>query len=98
MIELTAEEARVLGVLIEKALTTPNQYPLSLNAVVNGANQTSNRFPVISMTEDQAFDALEGLRNKQLVVRVDQIGSRVHKFKHAAMEVLHCGTPQLAIL
>src|SRR5438128_2670920 len=98
MINLSADEARVLGVLIEKAFTTPDQYPLSLNAVVNGANQKSNRDPVLEMTEDQCFDALESLRNKQLVVRIDQIGARVHKFKHAATEVLHCGRTQLAIL
>jgi uncharacterized protein YceH (UPF0502 family) len=98
MITLTPDEARVLGVLIEKSLTTPNQYPLSLNAVVDGANQKSNRDPVLNMTEDQAFDALESLRGKQLVVRVDQLGARVHKFKHAAVEVLHARTAEVAIL
>jgi uncharacterized protein YceH (UPF0502 family) len=98
MITLTPDEARVLGVLIEKSLTTPNQYPLSLNAVVDGANQKSNRDPVLNMTEDQAFDALESLRAKQLVVRVDQMGARVHKFKHAGVEVLHARTAEVAIL
>jgi len=98
MTTLTPDEARVLGVLIEKSLTTPNQYPLSLNAVVDGANQKSNRDPVLNMTEDQVFDALESLRDKQLVVRVDQVGARVHKFKHAAVEVLHARTAEVAIL
>lgn len=98
MISLSPDEARVLGVLIEKSLTTPNQYPLSLNAVVDGANQKSNRDPVLNMTEDQAFDALESLRAKQLVVRVDQMGARVHKFKHAAVEMLHARTAEVAIL
>src|SRR4051812_22704228 len=98
MLTLTPDEARVLGVLIEKAFTTPNQYPLSLNAVVDGANQKSNRFPVLNMSEDQCFDALESLRDKQLIVRVDQVGARVHKFKHAAMEVLHIGNAHLAVL
>jgi uncharacterized protein YceH (UPF0502 family) len=98
MLQLTADEARVLGVLIEKSLTTPNQYPLSLNAVVDGANQKSNRDPVVNMTEDQCFDALEALREKELVIRVDQIGARVHKFKHTAVETLHARTAEVAII
>src|SRR4051812_20828466 len=98
MIQLTPDESRVFGVLIEKALTTPEQYPLSLNAIVNGANQKNNRDPVLTMTEDAAFDAAEGLRNKGLAVRVDQIGSRVHKYKHQGIETLHVRTAELAIL
>src|SRR4051794_17025506 len=98
MITLTPDEARVFGVLVEKSLTTPNQYPLSINAVVDGANQKSNRDPVLDMTEDQVFDALESLRGKQLVVRVDQVGARVHKFKHTATESLHARTAEVAIL
>jgi hypothetical protein len=98
MIELTADEARVLGVLIEKAFTTPDQYPLTLNAAVNGANQKSNRDPVMSMDEGRAFDALEGLRAKGLVVRADMAGSRVNKFRHQAGEALRARPAELAIL
>lgn len=98
MIELTADESRVLGVLIEKAFTTPDQYPLSLNAVVSGANQKNNRDPVTSMSEDAAFDALEGLRAKALVVRVDTPGARVHKFRHNTGEVLQARAGEVAIL
>src|SRR4051812_19432885 len=98
MTELSPAEARVFGVLIEKAFTTPNQYPLSLNAVASGASQLSNRDPVTPMTEDQAFDAAEALRSKSLAVRVDQIGSRVHKYKHIGIETLHCRQAELAIL
>ncbi|HEY2589046.1 MAG TPA: DUF480 domain-containing protein [Tepidisphaeraceae bacterium] len=98
MIQLTADEARVLGVLIEKAFTTPEQYPLTLNAVVNGANQKNNRDPVMSMDEGRAFDALEGLRAKGLVVRADMAGSRVNKFRHQAGEALHARPAELAIL
>jgi uncharacterized protein len=98
MIELNPNESRVLGVLIEKSLTTPEQYPLSLNAVVNGANQKNNREPVLVMTEDQAHDALEGLRAKGLVIRVDTVGSRVPKFRHNASETLRARTGELAIL
>jgi uncharacterized protein YceH (UPF0502 family) len=98
MIELTADESRALGVLIEKAFTTPDQYPLSLNAVVNGANQKNNRDPVTAMAEDAAFEALEGLRGKGLVVRVDTLGARVHKFRHNTGEVLHARAGEVAVL
>src|SRR4051794_35418930 len=98
MIELTPNEARVFGVLIEKGFTTPNQYPLSMNAITVGANQLSNRDPVMQLTEDQAFDAAEGLRGKGLAVRVDQVGSRVHKYKHMGIETLHVRQAELAIL
>jgi uncharacterized protein YceH (UPF0502 family) len=98
MIQLTPNEARVLGVLIEKATTTPEQYPLSINALTNGANQKNNRDPVLTLSEDEVFDAVEGLRDKQFVVRVDQVGSRVHKYKHTAGETLRCSGSQLAVL
>ena len=96
--ELTPDEARVLGVLVEKATTTPEQYPLSTNALVNGANQKNNRDPVTSLTEDEVLDAVEGLRKKGLVVRVDVPGNRVHKYRHNATEVLHVRTGELAVL
>ena len=98
MIELTPDESRVLGVLVEKATTTPEQYPLSLNAVVNGANQKNNRDPVLTMAEGDAFEALESLRAKGLVVRVDMAGSRVNKYRHQAGEALHVRGAELAIL
>lgn len=98
MVQLTPDESRVLGVLIEKATTTPDQYPLSLNAVVNGANQKNNRDPVIAMEEGAAFEALEGLRAKGLVIRSDMAGSRVNKYRHQAAEALHVRPGELAIL
>ena len=98
MIQLTPTEARVLGVLIEKSTTTPEQYPLSINALTNGSNQKNNRDPVLSLSEDEVFDAVEGLREKQLVVRVDTVGSRVHKYKHTAGETLRCRGGELAVL
>ena len=66
MITLTSYECRVLGVLVEKAYTTPAQYPLSVNAVLVGANQKSNRDPVLTLSEDDVMDALDGLRAKGL--------------------------------
>jgi uncharacterized protein YceH (UPF0502 family) len=98
MVQLSPPESRVLGVLIEKALTTPDQYPLSLNALVAGCNQKNNRDPVLTIAEDAAFDALETLRGKQLVIRVDVANSRVHRFKHTAVETLHARTAEIAIL
>jgi uncharacterized protein YceH (UPF0502 family) len=98
MIQLTPDESRVLGVLIEKSTTTPEQYPLSINALTNGCNQKNNREPVLNLSEDQVFDAVEKLREKQLVVRVDAAGSRVHKYKHMATEVLRCRAGELAVL
>ncbi|HWE03206.1 MAG TPA: YceH family protein [Tepidisphaeraceae bacterium] len=98
MLQLTPDEARVLGVLIEKAMTTPDQYPLSQNAVVNGANQKNNRDPIMAMDDNRAFDALEGLRGKGLLVRLNQAGSRVDKFRHNAGDVLHARPAELAIL
>lgn len=98
MLDLTRDESRVLGVLIEKALTTPDQYPLTLNAVVNGSNQKNNRDPVINMEDSQAFEALEGLRARKLVVRADMAGSRATKYKHQTGEVLHVRTAEVAIL
>jgi uncharacterized protein len=98
MIELTDDEARVLGVLIEKAATTPDQYPLSLNAVVNGTNQKNNRDPVMQMEENDAFTALEGLREKGLVIRSDMVGSRVNRYKHLAGEALRARPAEVALL
>ena len=99
MDELTADECRVLGVLVEKAFTTPDQYPLTLNAVVNGCNQKNNRDPDhLDWTTPAAFDALESLRAKKLVIRADMAGSRVNKYKHTANDVLHVRAGELAVL
>jgi uncharacterized protein YceH (UPF0502 family) len=99
MTQLTPDEARELGVLIEKSTTTPDQYPLSLNAVVAGANQKNNRDPVTNLSEDAAWDALEGLRAKSLVVRIEAgAGSRVHRFRHNATDTLRVRAGELAVL
>jgi uncharacterized protein YceH (UPF0502 family) len=98
MLELSADEARVLGVLIEKGATTPDQYPLSLNATVNGCNQKNNRQPVLSMSEDAVHTALEKLREQGLVVRVDTPGSRVHKYRHEAGAKLGLSPRELAVM
>jgi len=98
MIQLTANESRVLGVLVEKAHTTPQQYPLTLNALVNGCNQKSSRNPVMNLDEDDVMEAIDGLRSKQLVREAMLSGSRVAKYKHNAREALAIETPELAVL
>lgn len=98
MIQLTPHECRVLGVLVEKAQTTPAQYPLTLNALVSGANQKSNRHPVLNLTEDDALHAMDGLRSKGLAREVMLSGSRVEKHRHIAREALDVTTDELVIL
>lgn len=81
-IQLTPVEARVLGSLIEKEATTPDYYPLSLNAVVAACNQKSNRDPVMSLDQTQAIEALDGLIAKRLARDKTTSGSRVTKYVH----------------
>jgi uncharacterized protein YceH (UPF0502 family) len=85
---LTAEEARVLGCLMEKAVTTPDAYPLSFNSLLLACNQKTNRNPVVEYDEDIVAEAVEGLRDKHLIYRVDGAGSRVQKYKHRIDERL----------
>ncbi len=77
---LTLYETRVIACLIEKAITTPDQYPLSINALVNACNQKSNREPVLELNEATVQDTVDGLIKKRLVSRID--GSRVSKYQH----------------
>jgi uncharacterized protein len=81
-IELTALEARVIGCLIEKAITTPDQYPLSLNALVNACNQKSNRDPVLELSEAAVQQTLDALSRKHFVMEKSGFGSRVPKYQH----------------
>jgi len=79
---LTPIEARILGALVEKQLTTPEYYPLTLNALVNACNQKNNREPVMSLTETEVTNALENLRDRNLVYVFYGSTSRVPKYKH----------------
>ncbi len=94
-VQIDAHEARLFGVLIEKALTTPDQYPLSLNAATNGANQKSNRDPVLVLTEDDVAEAVYRLEQKYLVRKVF---SRVERYRHNGKETLGLEYPELAVL
>lgn len=95
---LQPDECRVLGTLIEKAQTTPNQYPLTLNSLVTGVNQKSNRWPVVTIDEMRTLRAIDGLRSKGLVREVSMAGSRVEKFRHVARESLNAGTNEICLL
>jgi uncharacterized protein len=86
-IELDSLEARVIGCLIEKQVTTPDQYPLSLNALVSACNQKSNREPVMSLDERTVQSTLDGLSRKHLLLERSGFGSRVPKYQH-----LFCNT------
>ena len=95
---LNAHEARVLGVPVEKSLTPPEHYPLSLNAATAGANQKSNRNPVVDYLEAEVHVALQGLVLKHLAGRVSGAGSRTEKYKHNAAEALSLEQAGVAVL
>jgi uncharacterized protein len=78
---LTAEEARVLGALMEKEVSTPDNYPLSLNALTNACNQTTSRDPIVRYDENAVVRALDSLREKKLLWEVEQAGGRVRKYQ-----------------
>jgi len=88
---------RVLGVLIEKAKTTPAGYPMSVNAIVTGCNQKNNRDPLMSLDDIDVEKALESLRVLGAVSEVDWVG-RVSKFKHHAYEWLGVSKPEIAVM
>lgn len=94
---LDALERRVLGVLIEKAKTTPENYPLSLNALKNGCNQKNNRAPLMSVEEDAVDAALETLRRLGAVAEIQGSG-RVNKFRHLAYEWLGVEKVEMAVM
>src|SRR5579864_5141665 len=91
-------EVRVLGSLLEKEVTTPEYYPLSLNALVNACNQKSNRDPVVEFDSSTVEQALQLLRDKGLLLAITGAGSRVPKYGHRISEKLNLGRRELAIL
>jgi hypothetical protein len=97
-LELDAIEARILGVLIEKETTTPDQYPLSLNALASGCNQKSNRAPVLELSDSQIASGIERLRRKSLVGAAHAAGSRVERYRHAAGTVWQLTPAELAVV
>ena len=97
-IVLNAAEARVLGSLIEKDITTPDYYPLSLNALVNACNQKNNREPVTNFDEDTVRLALRNLSDKRLAGPASGADGRVTKYEHRLQEVFNFTRPETAIL
>ena len=95
--QLSAEEVRVLGALMEKEITTPDYYPLSLNALVNACNQKSNRDPVVNYDEDTVEVALGGLRTKGLTMRISG-DSRVPKHEQRFSERHNLGRREAAVI
>jgi len=95
---LSAAEARVLGSLVEKAVATPDYYPLTLNALTNACNQLTNRDPVVSFDEADVVRALDSLRDKRLATLFHGADSRVPKYKHTFTDVFVLMPREVAVL
>jgi uncharacterized protein YceH (UPF0502 family) len=95
---LNPVEARVLGSLVEKDLTTPDYYPLSLNALTNACNQSSNRDPVVAFSEEAVVRGLDSLREKRLAFVFQGADSRVSRYGHRVVETLGLERPAVAVL
>ncbi len=95
---LTENEVRVLGSLVEKDITTPEYYPLSLNALMNACNQKSNRDPVMQLDEDAVRDALEGLQQQRMAGPARGADSRVTKYEQRLQEVFNFTRAETAVL
>lgn len=96
--ELNETEVRILGCLVEKQLTTPDYYPLTINALVNACNQKSNRDPVVEYDEKTVEHALGRLRDKNLVYVFYGSSSRVPKYKHMLPSIYHLEPPEIAVV
>jgi uncharacterized protein len=97
-IKITEAEVRVLGSLIEKDITTPEYYPMSLNALVNACNQKTNRDPVMQLDEDAVRDALDGLQQQRLAGPARGADSRVTKYEQRLQEVFNFTRAETAVL
>ena len=95
---LTATEVRVLGALVEKDITTPEYYPLSLNGLINACNQKNNRDPVMTLDENAIRDALSGLQEQRLAGPARGADSRVTKYEHRLQEVFNFTRGEIAVM
>ena len=93
---LDVQERRLLGVMVEKAKTTPDAYPMSVNALVTGANQKSNRDPILNLSEIEVDDALVRCQKKNLAIKIT--GGRVVRWRHSLYEAWHADKVELAVL
>jgi hypothetical protein len=96
--QLSPLETRVVGVLVEKQLTTPDYYPLTLNALVAGCNQKSNRSPVMNASEEEVQMALDGLKRQTLVIDSYGASGRVMRYAHNLSKVMNVGQQMTALL
>jgi len=97
-IKLSAAESRILGALIEKEVTTPDYYPLTMNALINACNQRSNREPVMDLDEDDTRQALHSLEDKQLAGRARNADGRVTKYEHWLGEAFNFSRAETALI
>lgn len=97
-LDLEDREVRVLGCLIEKQLSTPDYYPMTINALRTACNQKTNRDPVVDYSETDVVEALDGLQRKRLVGSASSSYGRAAKYRHALAEVMGLQRPQLAIV
>jgi len=96
--ELTDTEVRVLGALVEKEMSTPDNYPLSLNALTTACNQKTSRDPVVEYDDETVLDAIESLRHRQMAATLTGRDHRVPKYRHWLPETLRLGNRELAVL
>src|SRR5262249_28451875 len=97
-LKLNEGEVRVLGSLIEKDITTPDYYPLSLNALVNACNQKNNRDPVMTLNEESVRQALSSLQEKRMAGPAGGADSRVTKYEHRLQEVFNFDRREIAVV
>ena len=95
---LTETDVRVLGALIEKQVTTPDNYPLSLNALIAACNQSSNRHPVVAYDEETVLAAIQRLRRASMVRAIQRSDSRVTKYEHIATDTLDLSSNELGLM
>ena len=95
---LSDAEVRVLGSLIEKEITTPDYYPLSLHSLMTACNQSSNRHPVVHFDEDTVSRAAESLRGRNLIHVINRGESRAIKYRHVLYEAMNFGRPTIAVM
>ena len=97
-VELSAREVRVLGCLIEKELSTPDYYPMTLNSLTTACNQKTNREPVVEYEDSDVIEALDSLQRKRLVGNASSTHGRAAKYRHALAEAMNLSEPQRAVL
>src|SRR6202030_4140333 len=97
-LQLSVIKTRVLGALVEKDITTPDYYPLSLNALVNACNQKNNREPVMALDENSVREALSSLQEKRLAGPAGGVDSRVTKYEHRLQEVFNFDRREIALV